>query len=89
MAIVFSTGAPNRQAYEALSTTVEADGKPPGLIVHTATELADGSVKIVDVWESKEACDAFGEKLMAGFAQLGIDASEGPAPEILEPFRVL
>ena len=68
MAIVFFTGAPSRQAYQALSDKVEADGKPAGLVVHTATELADGSVKIVDVWESKEACDAFGEKLMAGFA---------------------
>jgi len=90
MAIVFFTGAPSRDAYEQISAIVESDGKPEGLIVHTATEQADGMVRIVDVWESQEAVDAFGQKLMGAFAQLGLtDEAAAHPPEVLQPFRVL
>ena len=89
MAVVFTTHAPSRPIYEELSAFVEDGSKPAGLIVHTATEQADGTVKIVDVWETQEALDAFGERLMKGFEHVGADPSQGPAPEVLQPFRVL
>jgi len=89
MAVVFFTQAPSRAAYEQISAIVEDGSKPEGLIVHTATEQADGSVRIVDVWESVEANEAFGQKLMGAFAQVGVDPSGGPEPEFLHPFRVL
>ena len=90
MAIVFMTQAPNREAYEHLSEMVEAvDERPPGCLVHTASEMADGSVRVVDVWESQEALDAFGQKLGAAMASIGIDPEGGPAPDAFETFRVL
>jgi hypothetical protein len=34
------------------------DAKTPGGLVHIAIELPDGKMRYIDVWESKEACDA-------------------------------
>lgn len=32
---------------------------PPGLITHLVIELPEGGLRYVDVWETKEDCDAF------------------------------
>jgi hypothetical protein len=58
---------------------------PAGLIVHTHYEQA-GRVHIVDVWESVEAHDAFGQHrlgpaLAKVAAERGMDLSQGPPPE--------
>ena len=44
-----------------------ADWPAEGLLVHTAGE-AEGGFRIVDVWESKEAVQRFGETLMPDHA---------------------
>ena len=36
----------------------------------------DGHLMVFDVWESQEAFEAFGQKLMPILAELGIDAGE-------------
>jgi hypothetical protein len=83
MAIVLITTAPSREAYEQLTDEV-GHGAPPGCIVHTASEV-DGSVRIVDVWESREAIDEFFQsRLGPAFAKFGIDADP---PELVETFN--
>lgn len=92
--IVLIGHAPSRVMYDAVDKVLGSE-VPAGCIVHTATEEADGTVRIVDVWESREAADAFErdklnpaiEKLMADSPA---DASPGaPEVEYLEPFQVL
>jgi quinol monooxygenase YgiN len=84
MAFVLITTAPSRDEYEQLTAEVGTDA-PPGCIVHTASEV-DGGVRIVDVWESKQAIDSFFEtKLGPAFAKLGVEAER---PEITETFNV-
>ena len=34
----------------------------PGLLVHLVVKREDGLLRYIDVWESKEACDAMFEK---------------------------
>jgi hypothetical protein len=58
------------------------DNPPAGLIVHTAGN-DNGTWKIVDVWESREARDRFGEeRLMPAVAEVmrenGQDPPSGP-----------
>src|SRR5471032_3125327 len=36
--------------------------KLPGCLVHLALEKPDGTLRYIDVWDSKEACDAAFEK---------------------------
>ena len=49
-----------------------ADWPVEGLLVHTAGQSKDG-FRIVDVWESEEACRRFGEKLMPTLKEVGIE----------------
>lgn len=95
MTIVLIGHAPSRAMYEEVSKSMGGDA-PAGLIVHTASEDADGTVRIVDVWESREAADAFDrdeltpaiEKMMGG--NLADAAPPGAMePEYLEPFDVI
>jgi hypothetical protein len=38
------------------------DEPPAGLIVHIAVERPEGGLRYIDVWESEEDCDRFGEE---------------------------
>ena len=38
------------------------DELPKGLITHIAIERPEGGLRYIDVWESEEDCDSFGEK---------------------------
>lgn len=35
---------------------------PQGLLVHLALTRPEGGLRYIDVWESEEACDRFGEE---------------------------
>jgi len=84
MAVVLITYAPSREAYEALAADT-GNVAPPGCIVHTASDV-DGRVRVVDVWESKEAIDAFFQnELGPAFERAGI---EPEPPELTETFNI-
>ena len=92
--VVLIATAPSRALYEAVDKVLGSD-VPAGCIVHTATEEADGTVRVVDVWESREAADAFErDLLMPAFETVMAENSGGAPPpdarpEYLEPFHVL
>ena len=50
-----------------------------GLLVHSAGE-AEGGFRVVDVWESEEAAQRFGERLMPVLEEAGVEAQ----PEMYE-----
>ena len=50
-----------------------ADWPVEGLLAHIAGD-AEGGFRVVDVWESEEAVQRFGEKLMPIRQELGIQA---------------
>ncbi len=50
-----------------------ADWPVEGLLVHIAGE-AEGGFRVVDVWESEEACARFGEKLGPTLQEAGVTA---------------
>jgi len=56
-----------------------ADWPVEGLLVHTAGQAENG-FRVVDVWESEDACRRFGERLMPILNEVGID----DPPEIYE-----
>jgi hypothetical protein len=97
MAVVVIGYAPNREMYEGVDAAMAAANggempSLPGLIVHTASELADGRVQIVDVWESAEAEQHFVDNfLMPAFVKAGVpeEAMADGAPERTEPFIVI
>ena len=69
----------SREQYDRLNGEIGQD--PEGLILHTSSEKDDGTMRIVDVWESKEAYERFEqETLMPAVERLGAQAPDGPPP---------
>jgi heme-degrading monooxygenase HmoA len=90
MPVVQVASAPSRAEYEAVTHLVALeDDRPSGLLVHAASERSDGTVEIVDVWESQEQMNAFAEtRLHPAFHQAGITAHlDGPPPVAYAPFH--
>jgi hypothetical protein len=69
-AVLQVSSAPSRAAYDAVDRVVGiAANRPAGMIAHAAAEQADGTVLIVDIWESGPAMEAFEhDRLMPAFA---------------------
>ena len=61
------------------------DFPPDGLEYHVCF-LADGNVRVSEIWDSREQLDAFGERLMPVLSDIGIDPGE---PEILEIHNIV
>ena len=51
------------------------DFPPDGLELHVCF-LADGQVRVSEVWDSQEQLNAFGERLMPILADVGIDPGQ-------------
>ena len=98
MAVVFTQDLPaaTREMIEAVTTEMDIATSPPtGMLIHTASELPSGGIRIVDVWESKQAREAFGRDRLGPAMEtvakrLGFDPSSMPEPtqEFLETFDV-
>jgi hypothetical protein len=93
--VVIIGHAPSRAMYEEVDR-VMGGVTPAGVIVHTASEDADGTVRIVDVWESREAADAFERDLLTPAIEkvMGGSLADATPPdnmrtEYLEPFDVM
>lgn len=83
MPIVAVSTAPSRELYEQVSSRL-GNEPPAGMIVHTASEVG-GEVRIVDVWESREAMDAFAARIVPLIAE-AMGGQPGAMPETFETF---
>jgi hypothetical protein len=50
------------------------------------TDVEAGSLRVREVWDSREKTDAFGERLMPVLDEVGIDPGE---PEFLEIHKII
>lgn len=90
MSVVQVSSAPDRESYEKVRALLPGTA-PKGLIAHAAAELPDGSVQIVDVYESREEMEAFEtSSLLPAFAQAGLtdEVQSRPRPTPYEAFLV-
>jgi hypothetical protein len=86
MAIYRSTGV-DRAKYDAVIN--ELDSKrtaEPGAIVHLAGFLGPDEICVVDVWESREQFEKFGERLRPVLQKHGIPEQ---TPEIVELYGLI
>jgi hypothetical protein len=89
MAIVvtFTPTAMTAAQYDEVIQRLEAAGAdtPPGRLHHVAA--SDGvNLRVVDVWESPQAFERFGETLVPILQQMGIAL---PPPEIRQVHNVI
>jgi hypothetical protein len=96
MTVVMLSTAPSRVLYERVAGVIDTSSNmPDGLILHTATEVGDGSVHIIDVWETRDEAEHFAaNRLAPAIAAVaeGLDSDQPPPasePEFLEPFDLI
>lgn len=72
--------------YKQMRERLGIDNAPPaGAAFHVAALGEDGQVRIVEVWDSREEADAWGEKVMAARTEAGF----GDGPPSIEYLEVL
>lgn len=91
MAIVQVSSAASRDAYEAIDRLLDlTSNRPAGMLMHSASENADGSVLFVDVWESDDAMDAFEkERLFPALEAGGQEAAMQEPPTRHPVFKLV
>jgi hypothetical protein len=91
--VVFQSPALTQEAYEQSVLGVTggksraespADWPVEGLVAHIAGQGENG-FRVVDVWESEEAFQSFGEKLIPILREIGVDAE----PEVYQAHTVV
>jgi hypothetical protein len=75
--IYFPAQGMSSDKYREIIGKLEAagQGSPAGRTYHVAFEGENG-LQVVDVWDSQETFDAFGETLMPILAEVGVDPGE-------------
>ena len=64
------------------------DTPPPGGVFHVATVSDGGKVRIIEVWDSREEAEAWGEKVNAEREKAGI-GSGPPSIEYLDVHSIV
>jgi hypothetical protein len=74
------------EQYDQMRTRlgVDENNLPPGGKVHIAAKGDDGAIRIVEVWDSREQAEAWGEKVRAVREELGVGGGAEPAITYLE-----
>ncbi len=63
------------------------DLPPPGAVFHVAAIGEDGAVRIIEVWDSREQAEAWGEKVAAAREEAGF-GGRPPSVEYLKVHRI-
>ena len=83
----FSAPGTTTEQYDEVIRRLEGMGDfpPDGLEYHVCF-LADGDVRVSEIWDSLELFQAFGERLMPVLAEAGIDPGQ---PEMFEIHNII
>lgn len=76
------------EQYDETIRRLESSGDwmPEGLDYHVAF-MADGNLRVSEIWGSRDQLDAFGERLMPVLKDVGIELAR--EPEVLEIHNVV
>jgi hypothetical protein len=86
---IIETGSTPEQ-YEQIRSKLGVDETPPpGDLIHIAAKGEDGTIRIIDVWESREQAEEWGDKVRAARQDLGVGDTTPPQITILEVHHVL
>jgi hypothetical protein len=86
VAVRFSQEPTAREKYDEVRTRLEqrGDWPAPGLVFHAA--YGGSQVEgVFEVWESREALEQFGSKLMPLLDEVGINAGQ---PEVKDVYKM-
>jgi hypothetical protein len=86
ISVRFAEEPTSREKYDDVKKRLEDAGNwpAPGLIFHAAQGESDVE-EVFEVWESREAFERFGEKLMPLLDEVGINAGQ---PQVRDVYSV-
>ena len=86
LTMIFTPPSMNASQYDEIIKRLESAGAgtPPGRLYHVC--FGTGSnLRVIDVWESQDAFNAFGQTLLPILAQMGVDPGQ---PEVAEVHNI-
>jgi hypothetical protein len=85
--IRFAPASLTAEQYEESVRRLEGEGNwpPDGLEYHCCFG-SEGSLRVSEIWDSREQLDAFGQRLMPVLAAVGIEPGQ---PEIMDVRNVI
>ena len=87
---IIETGAtPDEYEQVRSKLGVDESNPPPGGQIHIAAKGEDGTIRVIEVWESREQAEAWSEKVRAARQELGIGSSTPPPIAYFEVQRVM
>ena len=74
---IIESGATPEQYEETRGKLGLADrsSPPPGSSLHLAAQGEDGKMRIVEVWDSRDEAEAWGEKVKAAREEVGVEGA--------------
>ena len=89
--LVIQQVAATEEQYRAVNDALDTHATPPaGMIMHTGGPVGNGELRVVDVWESREAFEAFAsEGLAPAIVQVMGDDAPRPTVETTELYDVI
>jgi len=83
----FTPASLTAQQYDdSLERLEESGGFPPDGLDYHVCFGTEGSLRVSEIWDSREQFEAFGERLMPILQDAGIDPGE---PELLEVHNIV
>jgi hypothetical protein len=80
-------GATSTEQYDETIRRLEKSGDfPPDGMEYHVCFLADGYVRVSEIWDSREQLNAFAERLMPVLTEVGVDPGQ---PEMLEIHNII
>lgn len=70
---IVETGATPEQYDQVRSRLGVGDSPPPGASLHIAALGEDGKIRVIEVWDSREQAEEFGEKVRAVRQEIGVE----------------
>jgi hypothetical protein len=65
--------------YDAVNAKLDMENNPaPGMIVHTASDIGGGKMRVYDVWESADAFEKFAEERLGPAIAEAVDDPSPP-----------
>ncbi len=85
--LIFTPRSMDARQYDEIIKRLENAGAsaPPGRLYHVCFGTGT-SLRVVDVWESQDAFNAFGQTLMPILQQVGVDPGQ---PEVAEVHNLI
>jgi hypothetical protein len=73
--------------YNKVQERIDQDGQPEGMIIHLAVDNG-GKPRFINVWESEEHAQRFGERIAPLLEEFQPDAAGPPDPDQMELMEV-